>query len=84
MGAASTIQQLTGKLSELRLSFLVCIHVTYRRIFWKSMDDFYFIFQNAIFEKNTKAIVHGFVKKWGFRVGDGIEPNYVSMYVYMS
>ena len=62
----------------------VCIHVTCRRIFWQSMDDFYFLFENAIFEKNTKAIVHGFVKKWGFGVGDGIEPNYVSMCAYMS
>ena len=26
------------------------------------MEDFYFLCENAIFEKNTKAIVHGFVK----------------------
>ena len=27
------------------------------------MDDFCFLSEKAIFEKNTKAIVHGFVKK---------------------
>ena len=30
------------------------------------MDDFNFLCENPIFEKNTKAIVHGFVKKMGF------------------
>ena len=36
------------------------------------------------FGKNTKPIVHGFVKKWGFSIGNGIESFYVRMYVYMS
>ncbi len=36
------------------------------------------------FEKNTKVIVHGFVKNLGFEVGNGIELFYVRMYVYMS
>ena len=46
---------------------------------------FIFFLKMPFLKKNPiKAIVHGFVKKWGFRVGDGIEPNYVSMYVYMS
>ncbi len=34
--------------------------------------------------KNTKVIVHGFVKKWGSEVENGIEPFYDRMYVYMS
>ena len=71
----------TGKLSELRLSFLLCNHITYRRIFWQSMSILNFL---PIFGKNTKAIVHGFVKNWAFQVGHGIKPIYVSMYVYMS
>ncbi len=45
------------------------------------MDGFHFVRRIAIFGKTTKAIVHGFVKKWGF---GGIEPFYVRMYVYMS
>ena len=31
------------------------------------MADFYFLRRNTIFEKNTKAIVHGFSEKWVFR-----------------
>ncbi len=27
--------------------------------------------------------VHGFVKKWGFQVGNGIELFYVRMYMYV-
>ena len=84
VGVASTILQLSGKLCKLRLSFSLCKYVTYRRIFWQSMDNFYFLCQKAIFEKITKAIVHGFVKKRGFEVGNGIEPFYVGMCVYMS
>ncbi len=30
------------------------------------MDDFNFLCENSIFGKNTKVIVHGFVKKVGF------------------
>ncbi len=48
------------------------------------MVNFYFLFINLIFGKNTKAIVHGFVKKRSFEVGNGIEPFYVGMYIYMS
>ena len=33
---------------------------------------------------NGNAIVHGIVKKRGFKVGNGIESFYVRMYVYMS
>ncbi len=33
-----------------------------------------FLFPTPIFEKSTKAIVHGFVKKRGFEVGNGIKP----------
>ena len=47
------------------------------------MDDFNFLCENLVFEKNTKAIVHGFVKKWIFRIGIGIEPFCVRMCVYM-
>ena len=43
-------------------SFSLCNYVTYRRIFWQSMERFHCVCQNIIFEKNTKAIVHGFVK----------------------
>ena len=75
--AASIIREF----SELRLSFLLCNHIIYRRIFWQSMSTLNFL---PIFGKNTKAIVHGFVKNWAFQVGHGIKPNYVSMYVYMS
>ena len=39
----------SGKLSKLRLSFLLCNYVTYRRIIWQSMGDFYFLSENAIF-----------------------------------
>ncbi len=42
--------------------------------------DFYF---TPFFEKNTKAIVHGFVKNWCFQVGNGIEPFLVRMHVYI-
>ncbi len=45
---------------------------------------FIFYTETPFFEKNTKVIVHGFVEKWGFEVGNGIEPFYVAMYVYMS
>ena len=81
MVAASTIQQFTRKLSELRLSFLLYNYVTYRRIFWQSTSNLNFW---PVFGKNTKVIVHGFVKKWGSEVGNEIEPNLVRMYVYMS
>ena len=56
----------------------------YRRIFYESMDDFYFLPEKAIFGKNTKAVVHGFVKIWRFGIGNGIEPFCVRMYVYMT
>ena len=76
---------LSGKLSKLRLSFVQCNYVTHRRIIWQSMADFYFLFENAIFGKNTKAIiVHSFVKIWRFGIGNGIEPFCVRMYVYMT
>ena len=42
MGVALTIQQFTGKLSELRVSFLLYNYITYRRIFWQSTSNFYF------------------------------------------
>ncbi len=84
VGVASTILQFSGKLCKLRHLFSLCNYVTYRRTFWQRMDCFNFLYQNAIFGKNTKVIVHGFVKKWGFEVGNGIEPFYVGMYVYMS
>ena len=56
--------------------------MTYRHIFWQSMVDFYFLRQNAIFlkKKHTKAIVHGFVEKWGFEVGIRNQSFYVRMY----
>ena len=62
VGVASTILQLSGKLCKLQSSFFLCKYVTYRRIFWQSMDRFHCVCRNVIFEKNTKAIVHGFVK----------------------
>ncbi len=37
-------------------------------------DNFNFLCRNVIFGENTKAIVHGFVKKWCFLVGNGIKP----------
>ena len=55
--------------------------MTFRRIFWQSIKKIKYLCEN---EKNTKAIVHGIVKKWGFQVDNGIEPFYVRMYVYMS
>ena len=48
------------------------------------MEDFYFLCRNAFFEKSTKAIVQGFVKNGYFGVGNGNEPFYVGMCVYMS
>ncbi len=59
VGVASTIHQFTGKLSELRLSFLLYNYVTCRRIFWQSMNNLNF---GPVFWKNTKVIVHGFSK----------------------
>ncbi len=44
---------------------------------------FIFYVETSFFGKKTKVIVHGFVKKWGFQVGNGIEPFNVRMYVYM-
>ena len=48
--------------SMLRLSFLLCNNVTYRRIIWQSMNGFYFLCQTSIFGNITKAIVHGLSK----------------------
>ena len=63
VGVTSNNLQFSGKLSKLRLSFLLCNYVIYRRIFWQSMVDFYYLCRNSVFEKITKAIiVHGFVK----------------------
>ena len=61
VGVASARLQFSGKLSKLRLSFLLCNYVTYRRIIWQSTEHFNFLSENAIFGKNTKVIVHGFV-----------------------
>ncbi len=84
VGVASTNSKFSRKLSKLRRSFSLCNYVTCRCIFWQSMNLFHFLYRNAIFGKNTKAIVHGFVKKWGFEVGNGIKLFYVRIYVYMS
>ena len=62
MGAASTNPQLSRKRSKLRLSFSLCNNMTYRRILWQSLVDFFFNVKMPFFEKNTKAIVHGIVK----------------------
>ncbi len=62
------LQQFSAKLSKLWLSFSLCNYVTYRRIFWQSMEDLYCLCQNPIFVKNTKVIVHCFVKT-DFEVG---------------
>ena len=49
-----------------------------------AIDKYFIMFVKIqIFEKNTKAIVHGIIKKWGFEVGKEIEPFYVRMYVYV-
>ena len=56
-------------ISELRLSFLLCNYVTYRRIFGAI-----WIF-DPFFEKNTKVIYSSrFFKKWGSEVGNEIKP----------
>ena len=52
----STNLQFSGKLNKLRLSFLLCNYVIYRRIFWQSMVDFYYLCRNSVFEKITKVI----------------------------
>ena len=62
-----------GKLSQLWLSFLLCNYVSYRHMFRQSIENFYYLRENAIFWKNTKAIVHGSVKIGVSAVGDGIE-----------
>ena len=84
VGVASTNPQFSRKLSKLRRSFSLCNCVTYTRIFWQCMNLFHLLYRNAIFGKNTKVIVHGFVKIWGSEVGNRIKPFYVRIYVYMS
>ncbi len=43
----------------------------------------YILAKCIIFEKNTMAIVHSFIKKWHFGIGIGNESFSVRMYVYM-
>ena len=49
VGVASARLLFSGKLSKLRLSFLLCKYMTYRRIIWQSTDHFNFQSENAIF-----------------------------------
>ncbi len=42
-----------------------------------------FYVKTQFFENITKAIVHGFVKKWVFRVGNEIQPFCIRMCIYM-
>ncbi len=82
MGAASTIQQFTRNISELRLSFLLCNYDVYSG---KRIDNFFFYVKLPILGKNTKAILYnGIAKKWGSEVGNKIERILVRMYVCMS
>ncbi len=48
--------RLSGKLSKLLFSFLLCKHVTYRRTCCQSMDDFHVPCRKFIFGKNTIKI----------------------------
>ena len=73
-----------GKLSELWLSFLLCNYVLYRRMFWQSIEDFYYLLENTDLKKKHQGYSSWFFQKWRFRVGNGIEPFYARMYVYMS
>ncbi len=84
VGVVSTNHQLSGKLSELRLSFSLWNYVTYRRIFWQSMDVLYFLCWNAVFWKNHQGYSSWFFEKWGSEVGNEIEPILVRTNVYMS
>ena len=52
----------TAILCKLRHSFSLCNYTTYRRTFSQSMDRFHA--KTPFLEKNTKTIVHGFIKKW--------------------
>ena len=36
-------------ISDLWLSFLLCNYVLYRRMFWQSIEDFYYLCENADF-----------------------------------
>ena len=50
----------------------------------KVLMIFIFNVKTPFFEKGTKAIVHGFVKKWCFEEENEIELFHVRMFVYMS
>ena len=67
VGVASVRLHFSGKLSKLRLSFLLCNYVTYKRIIWQSTGNFFiFNLKMPFFEKITKAIYSlRFCQKWG-------------------
>ncbi len=59
--------------------------VSYRDVYSGKYGQYLFPMPKLrFFGKSTKAIIHGFAKKWCFRVGNGIELFYVRMYVYMT
>ena len=72
VGVASTRMLFSRKLSKL--SFSLCNNMTYSRIFWQSMDDFYFYAKTPGNKyQGYIIIVHG---KWGFQVGN-MESDYI-------